>query len=112
MNATPNVQINQITKSSTAFNYIKIENLEDGNANPVHFNYMEQYYEVQIEALNKKVNEMSGELRKYRELYSSKQSELDDLSDGLSSRICKENNEKNVLIKEINSNNIEIKRLK
>lgn len=55
---------------------------------------------------------MNKELTKYRQLYSSKQSELEDLNEGLSERITKENCEKNVLIKEINSNNIEIKRLK
>lgn len=45
-------------------------------------------------------------------MYSSKKEELEDLNEGISERIEKQYNEKNVLIKEINTNNIEIKRLR
>jgi exonuclease VII large subunit len=55
---------------------------------------------------------MTKELNKYRQLYSSKQEELEDLNSGISDRIERQCNEKSVLIKEINSNNIELKRLK
>ena len=53
------------------------------------FNYVQQYYEVQIQSLNNKITQMSTELKKYRELYSSKQCQLEDLSEGISTRISK-----------------------
>jgi chromosome segregation ATPase len=53
-----------------------------------------------------------GELQKYKQLYLNKQEELESTNSGMTERIEKQYNEKNVLITEINTNNIELKKLK
>lgn len=68
----------QVTPNSRNVNPPSSNVINSHNAG--NYNYVEQYYEVQIETLNNKINEMSTELKRYRNLYSSKQSELEDLN--------------------------------
>jgi hypothetical protein len=54
---------------------------------------------MELEDLRRENSEMAKELHRYRELYSSKQEELETLSCGISERMEKQCNEKNVFIK-------------
>ena len=76
------------------------------------YNYADQFYEGQIQELKGEIQDKNKELAKYQNLYQSKIEELDDVNIQISSRIEKNQTEKNLYIKELNVKNIEIKKLK
>ena len=63
------------------------------------YNYADQFYEGQIQELKEEIGDKNRELAKYQNLYESKIEELDDVNIQISSRIEKNQTEKNLSIK-------------
>ncbi len=75
------------------------------------FNYSEKYYQSEIESLKSIIQHKDKQLESYKVEYCSRNEEMDSMSSEISSRLEKDQRDKNLYIKEINQKTIQINHL-